>query len=82
VWRRPIPAGSLIVFAHATWHRGAVNQTDTPRDLITNAYARRVIDKSHLLTPQPDGRDAYREPLAQMHRFSPAMRDLLRERPE
>jgi hypothetical protein len=78
VWRRPIPAGSLLLFAHRCWHRGALNHTDRPRDLISNAYARRVIDKVQLYAPQPDGQQAYREPLAQMTRFSPTMRDLVR----
>jgi ectoine hydroxylase-related dioxygenase (phytanoyl-CoA dioxygenase family) len=79
IWRRPIPAGSLLVFAHRCWHRGALNQTDRPRDLITNAYARRAIDKVHLFSRQHDGQEAYATPRELLARLSPAMRDLLRE---
>jgi ectoine hydroxylase-related dioxygenase (phytanoyl-CoA dioxygenase family) len=79
IWRRAIPAGSLLIFAHACWHRGALNQTDRPRDLITNAYARREIDKSHLTTKQPDGTVAYAPPPPDLlARLGPAVRDLLR----
>ena len=59
LFRRNIPAGSLLLFFHRTWHRGAWNQTDTPRDLITNAYARRAIDKVQLTSPLENEDDRY-----------------------
>jgi hypothetical protein len=79
IWRRAIPAGSLLIFAHRCWHRGALNHTDRPRDLITNGYARRAVDKVQLTSRGPDGVIAYREPRELMASFSPAVRDLLRE---
>jgi ectoine hydroxylase-related dioxygenase (phytanoyl-CoA dioxygenase family) len=59
MFRRSIPAGSLLLFFHRTWHRGALNQTDTPRDLITNAYARRAIGKVQLTSPLENEDDRY-----------------------
>ena len=58
-WVAAVPAGSLLIFSHRTWHRGAFNHTDRPRDLITNAYARREVDKVQLTTKQADGSEAY-----------------------
>lgn len=57
-WHQPMPAGSLLLFSHATYHRGALNNTDTPRDLITNAYTTRAIDKVQL-TVKVDGEKRY-----------------------
>lgn len=57
--RRDVPAGSLLLFNHRTWHRGAPNTTSTPRDLITNAYARPEVDKVQILTKQADGSEKY-----------------------
>lgn len=59
VFRRDIPAGSLLVFNHRTWHRGARNGTGTPRDLITNAYARSEVDKVQLASTRADGKEGY-----------------------
>jgi len=59
VWKQGVPAGSLLIFNHRTWHRGAPNQTGTPRDLITNAYARREITKCQIMVKQADGTEKY-----------------------
>ena len=80
LFRRPIPAGSLLFFNHHTWHRGALNATDTPRDLITNAYARPEIEKVQLTTPQPDGSQVYVECRDLLVEASPLLRQLLRDR--
>ena len=77
LFRRPIPAGSLLFFNHHTWHRGALNNTDTPRDLITNAYARPEIEKSQLTTSQPDGSQLYIECEELLAEASPLLRQLL-----
>ncbi len=58
-WRCAIPAGSLLFFNHRTWHRGARNETETPRDLITNAYARPEVLKAQVTTKQADGSEKY-----------------------
>ncbi|MCX5662703.1 MAG: phytanoyl-CoA dioxygenase family protein [Planctomycetota bacterium] len=57
--RRDVPAGSLILFNHRTWHRGGPNTTEQPRDLVTNAYARPEVEKVQILTPRGDGTEAY-----------------------
>jgi hypothetical protein len=77
IFRRHIPAGSLLLFNHRTWHRGAMNETDKPRDLITNAYARREIDKVQLTTTMDDGTQRYVEPAALWPVCSPAVRQML-----
>ncbi len=59
VFRCAVPAGSLLFFKHCTWHRGALNRTDMPRDLISNAYARMEVEREHLHTTQPDGSKRY-----------------------
>ena len=77
VWRAPIPAESLLFFLHRTWHRGAANNSKVPRDLITNAYARREVGKVQLTVKQSDGTDCYVAPDQLMGLFSPTMRRLL-----
>ncbi|MDA0839161.1 MAG: phytanoyl-CoA dioxygenase family protein [Planctomycetota bacterium] len=78
LFRRSIPAGSLLLFFHRTWHRGAWNQTDTPRDLITNAYARREIDKVQLTSSLENEGDCY-VPCEQLLKISSeSIRKLLR----
>lgn len=63
-----IPAGSLLIFNHKTWHRGtpAGNVTGTPRDIVTNAYSRPdcVQWKPQLLQPGAGegARPFYEEP--------------------
>lgn len=59
VFNRAIPAGSLLLFSHRTWHSGRFNNTPQPRDLITNAYARRAVDKVQLTKPVEDGSARY-----------------------
>ena len=59
LFRQAIPAGSLLLFNHRTWHRGAMNQTDRPRDLITNAYARPEVHKTQLTKTLENGRQEY-----------------------
>ena len=78
LFRRRIPAGSLLLFFHRTWHRGAFNQTDTPRDLITNAYAVRAIEKVQLTTPLADEDDRYLSCEDLLAVSSDAMRLMLR----
>jgi ectoine hydroxylase-related dioxygenase (phytanoyl-CoA dioxygenase family) len=80
LWRRPVPAGSLLLFNHRTWHRGRLNQTDTPRDLITNAYARPEIDKVQLTVKREDGAEAYEERSDLLAACSDTIRMLLRTR--
>jgi hypothetical protein len=75
--RQHMPAGSLLLFNHRTWHRGAPNQTSTPRDLITNAYARREIEKTQLMTACPDGSQAYIPCQALLDSGSQILRKLL-----
>jgi hypothetical protein len=79
LFRRPISAGSLLLFSHYTWHRGASNQTDQPRDLITNAYARPQVAKVQLTTPSPDGKEQYVPPEGLLTGGSEIMRQLLTE---
>jgi hypothetical protein len=79
VWRRSMPAGSLLIFNHRAWHRGAVNHTDRPRDLITNAYARPVLTLEHLQVNQ-DGAKEYREPRELFAECGPRVREMLRAR--
>jgi hypothetical protein len=70
-------AGTLLIFNHRTWHRGAPNGTETPRDLITNAYARLEIDKEQLATPQTDGTSRYVPCDALLNGNTPILRRLL-----
>lgn len=81
LWRRAIPAGSLILFNHRTWHRGARNATGTPRDLITNAYARPEVEKVQLTVKGEDGRERYAVPEGLLEDASPMLKMLLRKRP-
>lgn len=78
--RRDVPAGSLLLFNHRTWHRGAPNTTPTPRDLITNAYARPEVGKVQILTKQADGSEKYAAPDALLVSASAMRRQLLRPR--
>ena len=80
LWRRAIPAGSLLLFNHRCWHRGAENHTDNPRDLITTAYALPMIEKSHLTVKDAGGREAYAEPAEVIRAGSDATRMLYRAR--
>ncbi|MBI2193942.1 MAG: phytanoyl-CoA dioxygenase family protein [Planctomycetes bacterium] len=77
VLRREIPAGSLLIFNHRTWHRGARNETDTPRDLVTNAYARPEVGKVQLMSPKPGGGEAYVPCEVLLRTASPLTRQLL-----
>jgi hypothetical protein len=77
LWRRAVPAGSLILFSHRTWHRGAPNLTASPRDLISNAYARRAIDKVQLTKKSAEGKDEYVAPDELLSRGSVMLRQLL-----
>jgi ectoine hydroxylase-related dioxygenase (phytanoyl-CoA dioxygenase family) len=79
LFRRPIFAGSLLLFSHYTWHRGALNETDQPRDLITNAYARAGIAKVQLTTPSSDGTERFVPPEGLLSECSEIMRQLLTE---
>ena len=79
LWRRAIPAGSLLLFNHRTWHRGALNQTDTPRDLVTNAYGRPETGKVQVPTKLPDGREGFFPPPELLAACSDTLRMLLRE---
>jgi ectoine hydroxylase-related dioxygenase (phytanoyl-CoA dioxygenase family) len=77
IWRAAIPAGSLLFFNHRTWHRGAPNRTDRPRDLITNAYARGPVIGSQITTKIADGSMKYVPPTDLLPRYSPTLRALL-----
>ena len=74
-----MPAGSLLLFAHATWHSGALNHTDRPRDLISNAYARPELKKVQLTTPV-DGGGRYVQPDALLRPGGDMLRQLLGDR--
>lgn len=74
---RAYPAGSLLIFSHRTWHRGQPNTTDRPRDLITNAYARREVDKVQLLSKTASGEREYVRPANLIEQGSPMLRQLL-----
>jgi hypothetical protein len=78
--RQSIPAGSLLLFNHRTWHRGALNATARPRDLITNAYARPEIGKVQLTTPVNGKNARYHpcDPLLHGIHSSSTLRRLLR----
>ena len=73
------PAGSLLIFNHRCWHRGALNHTDRPRDLITNAYARPVLTLEHLQVTR-DGVLAYDEPRELLAVCTPRVREMLKAR--
>lgn len=79
LFRQPIAAGSLLIFSHYTWHRGAQNHLEQPRDLITNAYARPEIEKRHLLSPREGGEDIYILPTELLASASPTMHHLLKD---
>jgi ectoine hydroxylase-related dioxygenase (phytanoyl-CoA dioxygenase family) len=82
--RGPVPvfckAGDIYLTNHQCWHRGAPNQTERPRDLITNAYVRPEIEKSHLMTPQTDGTSRY-IPCTELMAKNPILHQLLKELP-
>lgn len=57
-----IPAGTLILFSHRTWHRGRFNKTNQPRDLISNVYALEELDKYMLKLHGEGGKLLYDNP--------------------
>jgi len=77
LFSRSVPAGSLLVFNHRTRHRGVFNTSATPRDLITNAYARREVEKVQLTTAMEDGSQRFVVPEGLLPEFSPVIRELL-----
>ena len=79
VFRQAMPAGSLLLFNHRTFHRGAPNNTALPRDLITNAYARRAVEKVQLTTPQAAGGEMYMPCNPLLDDCSNVLRQLLAE---
>lgn len=73
-----IAAGSLLLFNHQTVHRGRLNATSTPRDLITNAYARPEIGKVQLTVSPADGAAAvYQPPTELLAGNDPVLKQLL-----
>ncbi len=79
LFRRAIAAGSLLIFSHYTWHRGANNTTERPRDLITNAYARPQVPKGeHVSIKGEDGVERFSPPTDVMSMLSAGMKRLLR----
>jgi ectoine hydroxylase-related dioxygenase (phytanoyl-CoA dioxygenase family) len=80
LFNRAVPAGSLLLFNNRTWHRGRPNQTDLPRDLITNVYALPAVEKVQLLTSPDGGAMRYVVPEGLLATGSEAVRELLRVR--
>lgn len=57
-----IPAGTVILFSHRTWHRARFNNTNLPRDLISNVYALEELDKYPLKLHGEGGKLLYDNP--------------------